>query len=198
LLEAPIDYAGAKVNRVGADQVGKAGVTFCSRARPVARSVFFSADGSSQFTVQDLSAVLKPGSGALPMFFAEALQPALQKQGNSYVPTGAVPLNTGFVAFFNRGMQLSDALFAEDQSKPQITFSVEPQLPEGGTMATIVLDGVAVRSGQNLASRRFMWPSATGWNGLRKSSTKRVCDSPSSRAFPSTKTSSLAGRRAIG
>jgi type VI protein secretion system component VasK len=78
------------------------------------------------------------------------------------VPTGTVKLSPPFVAFFSRAMQLSDALFAEDPNKVQITFNVEVQLPEGATAATLVLDGVQIRSGQNLAQRRIIWPSPTG------------------------------------
>ncbi len=161
LIEAPINYAASMVAHFGADQINGSGQSFCGKARPLLRSLFFSADGSSQFTVADLTTVLKPGTGALAMFTTDAQQ-ALQKQGKEYVPTGTVKLSPGFMAFVNRASALSDALFAEDQGKPQVTFSVEPQLPEGGTMATIVLDGVPVRSAANLASRRVTWPAAGG------------------------------------
>jgi type VI secretion system protein ImpL len=162
IMEAPINYVASMVANFGADQLNKGGAGFCAQVRKLGGSLFFTADGSSQVTIADLTTALKPGTGTFANFYAEGLQQALQKQGNAYVQTGTVKLSPSFVAFFNRAMQLSDALFAEDQGSPRVTFDVEPQLPEGASAATLVLDGVTIRSGQNLARRKITWPGGAG------------------------------------
>jgi hypothetical protein len=162
LIEAPLDNAAPLVVSFGADRMNARAGVFCAQARGLLQSLFFSADGSTDLSVADVSSILRPGSGELASFYREALQDALQKQGDRYVPTGSMKLSPAFVAFFNRAASLSDALFAEDRAAPRISFIVEPQLPDGASMVTLTLEGITIRSGQNLASMRVTWPRNGG------------------------------------
>jgi type VI secretion system protein ImpL len=162
LLEAPINYAGVKVNRFGADKLNAAAGSFCSRANTFLRSFPFAPDGPQTMTVADFTTFLKPGTGQLWSFYNQTLQQVLQKQGSIYVGAGDTKVSPAFVTFFNRAAQLSDALFSEDQTISRITFEAEPLVPDGGSMATIVLDGQSVVAGQNQARRKFTWPGSTG------------------------------------
>jgi type VI secretion system protein ImpL len=162
LLEAPINNANVKVARFGAEKLNAAGGSFCSRAGTFMRSFPFSPDAPQQMSVQEFASFLKPGTGQLWSFYNQTLQQVLQKQGTIYVQAPDAKISQGFVAFFTRAAQLSDALYSEDQQAAKLTFEAEPLVPEGGTMATLILDGVSVIAGQNQAKRRFTWPGPTG------------------------------------
>jgi type VI secretion system protein ImpL len=142
----------------GASQVNNRGASFCSVARPVLAKFPFNPSASAEASPQEIGQLLRPGTGALWTFYNEALQPMLQKQGTSYVPTGgSTRLTPGFIGFFNKLATLSEAMF-KDSPDPKLQFNVEPQLTAGVQAVTMTVDGEALRSSRNTARQRFTWP----------------------------------------
>jgi type VI secretion system protein ImpL len=158
LLEAPITNVEGLLRSFGASQVNARGASFCAAARPVLGKFPFNPSAMAEASPQEIGQLLRPGTGALWAFYNEALQPMLQKQGASYVPTGGTTrLTPGFINFFNKLATLSEAMF-KDTPDPQLKFHVEPQLTAGVQSVAFTVDGVEVRSIRNTAKQRFTWP----------------------------------------
>jgi type VI secretion system protein ImpL len=183
LLESPINNANLKVARFGAAKLNEAAGSFCSRAGTFIRSFPFSPEAPQQMSVQDFASFLKPGTGQLWAFYNQSLQQVLQKQGTIYVPAPDAKVSTGFVTFFNRAAQLSDALYSEDQQTARITLEAEPLVPEGGSTATIVLDGQSIVAGQNQAKLRLTWPGGGSGGVSRISARVRGTDIDAVNSF---------------
>ncbi|MEO7084310.1 MAG: ImcF-related family protein [Gemmatimonadaceae bacterium] len=164
LMEAPITYAEPMLRNFGSAEINVRARAFCSIARPLLAKFPFSPDATAQASLAEVAAVLKPGSGSLWRFYDEALQAALPKQGNQFVPsgTGSVKLTPGFVTFMNRAATWADIMFKDDSPEPHLSFTVQPMPSEAFTSVTLSLDGEVLRSSAsgNVASARVDWPGA--------------------------------------
>ena len=163
LMEDPISYAEALLARFGADQVNARARVFCAGARLTLAKFPFNPNTGAQASIQEVSAMLRPGSGSLWTLYNEMLQSALQKQGNTYQPVaGAVRLSPAFVDFFNRAAALSDVLFAGGTPDPHFSITVKPIVADGTNGVSIMLEGDEVRASKTLAQQqRVDWPAAT-------------------------------------
>ncbi|HEY7237355.1 MAG TPA: ImcF-related family protein [Gemmatimonadaceae bacterium] len=163
LMEDPISYAEALLARFGADQVNARARAFCGGARLTLAKFPFNPNSSAQASIQEVSAMLRPGSGSLWTLYNEMLQSALQKQGNTYQPVaGSIRLSPAFVDFFNRAATLSDVLFAGGTPDPHFSITVKPIVADGTNGVSIMLEGDEVRATKTLAQQqRIDWPAAT-------------------------------------
>ena len=160
LMEDPISYAEALLTRFGSDQVNARARNFCAMARPVLAKFPFNPNSTTQASIPEVSAILRPGAGALWTMYNDVLQSVLQKQGNQYqqVP-GDVRLSPGFVDFFNRAATFSDLLYANGTQDPHYSITVKPQLSDGTSAVSIMLEGETVRSSRNVMTQRIDWPA---------------------------------------
>jgi type VI secretion system protein ImpL len=160
LMEDPISNAEALLTRFGADQINARTRAFCAAARPLLTKLPFNPATSIQASIAEVSAILRPGSGALWTMYNDVLQNALPKQGTQYAPVaGNVRLSPSFIALFNRLAAFSDVLFAGGAQEPHLSVTVQPQLSEGTTSVALTLEGEVVRASRNsLQATRVDWP----------------------------------------
>ncbi|HJQ20317.1 MAG TPA: ImcF-related family protein, partial [Gemmatimonadaceae bacterium] len=159
LMEDPITYAEALLNRFGADQINARTRAFCAVARPVLAKLPFSPSSSVHASLAEVSSLLRPGTGSLWMLYNEVLQNSLTRQGAQFAPVaGNVRLTPAFVAMFNRLAMFSDALFAGGTPEPHLSIRVAPQVTTGVSSVTLQLEGESIRSSTNTMTRTVEWP----------------------------------------
>ena len=164
LMMDPIAYAEPLLSHFGADQVNARARNFCAGARLTLNKFPFSSSSTAQASIQEVTSLLRPGSGSLWTMYSEVLQSSLQKQGSIYqqVP-GDVRLLPGFVDMFNRLATFSDLLFAGGTPDPKMEFKVKPLFAEGTNGVQLQLEGdiVEVKGNNNSYTRTIDWPAAT-------------------------------------
>ena len=160
LMEDPVSFAEALLTHVAADQVNARTRSFCGFARPILAKFPFNPNSSVQASIGDVSALLRPGTGALWTMYNDVLQAALQKQGNSYQPVaGDVRLSPAFVTFFNRAATFSEQLFANGGQDPLLEIRVKPLFTEGTNAVQLTLENQTIQVTRSLASRQTVdWP----------------------------------------
>lgn len=164
LMEAPIAYAEPLLKNFGAAEINVRARSFCAAARPLLAKFPFNADATTQASLAEVTAVLRPGTGSLWKFYDEALAASLPKQGNQFVanPTGSVKLAPGFVTFLNRAATFADIMFKDDAQQPHLSFTVSPVPGDPFSTVTISLNGETIRSSANgnVESARIDWTGA--------------------------------------
>ncbi len=164
LMEAPVAYAEPMLRNFGAAEINVRARAFCGTVRTLLTKFPFAPDATTQASLAEVAAVLRPGTGTLWRFYDDALQAALPKQGNQFVPApaAAVKLTPGFVTFMNRAATFADIMFKDDSPEPHLTFTVQPMPSETFSSVSLSIDGDVVKSsaGGNVSSARFDWPGA--------------------------------------
>ena len=164
LMEDPISNAEPLLAHVGADQVNARARNFCAGARVTLSKYPFTPSSTTQASIAEVSAMLRPGSGSLWSMYTEVLQGSLQRQGASYQPVPSdIKLVPSFVDMFNRLAAFSDVLFAGGTPDPRMEFKVKPIFSEGTNGVQLQLEGDLVEvKGNNLAyTRTIDWPGTT-------------------------------------
>jgi type VI secretion system protein ImpL len=161
LMEDPVSYAEPLLAHLGADQVNAKARTFCAGARVTLAKYPFTPTSTTQASISEVSAMLRPGSGALWSMYTDALQSSLQKQGTAYAPVpGDVKLIPSFVDMFNRLAAFSDVLFASGTPDPKLEFKVKPLFAEGTNGVQLMLEGDLVEATKNLTRTQTIdWPA---------------------------------------
>jgi type VI secretion system protein ImpL len=158
LLEDPIISAEDLVKSLGPRELNAKGKAFCDTFDPIFRKFPFNPAATAEATGQEVSALLKPGEGALWQFYQASLQKGLVKVGSEYRPNGELPLTPGFVTFFNNAARLSEAFF-KSGADPRLTYTVRPVMVQGIQNLTMVLDGQALEA-SNTQGKQINWPGA--------------------------------------
>jgi type VI secretion system protein ImpL len=161
LMEAPITYAEQLLKTFGSDEINARGRQFCAQARATLAKYPFNPDGATQASLQEVAAIVRPGSGSLWKLYNDALASLVPKQGNQYVvkSDASTKVSDRLVGFLNRASVFADAMFKDDTPEPHISFQVQP-LPGELPSVSIALDGPPVRSttGGNSEMARIDWP----------------------------------------
>ncbi|HEX3868595.1 MAG TPA: type VI secretion IcmF C-terminal domain-containing protein, partial [Gemmatimonadaceae bacterium] len=164
LMESPIAYAEPMLRNFGSAEINVRSRAFCASVRTLLAKYPFAPDATAQATLAEVAAVLKPGTGTLWKFYDDALQSALPKQGNQFVPasSGSVKLAPGFVAFMNKAATFADIMFKDDSPEPHLSFTVQPMPSETFASVSLNIGGDVIKSstGGNVASARIDWPTA--------------------------------------
>lgn len=159
LLEDPITNAETTLNGVGPAELNAKGRGLCAQFSAVTAKYPFSPSATAEASLAEVNGLLKPGEGALWIFYEGNLKPALAKQGSQYMQTGAVPLNSQFVTFFNTAAKLSEALYKPGAADPKLTYTLTPLKPEGIQSVTLNLDGQKLTAGTTGGpGKQFAWP----------------------------------------
>jgi type VI secretion system protein ImpL len=140
LLEDPIISAEDLVKSLGPKELNGKGKAFCDTFDTVFRKLPFNPNGTADASLQEVSALLKPGEGALWQFYQANLQKGLVKVGSDYKPNGELPLTPAFVNFFNNAAHVSEAFF-KSGADPRLSYTVRALKSEGLQNLTLVLDG---------------------------------------------------------
>ena len=156
LLEDPITYAEGMLRSLGPRELNGKGAGLCAQISPILNKYPFNPTAQAEATLAEVNQVLKPGEGAMWTFYEMNLKRGLAKQGNQYVPTNEIPLNPGFVAFFNQLARFSDALYRSGPD-PKLTYTVRPLKSDGITDLVLTIDGQALPAASPQA-KQFNWP----------------------------------------
>ena len=124
----------------------------------------FNADATADATIADVKAILTPDTGELWTFYADRLAKYLTKSGNKYVakPVGGVELSESFVGFFNKAVEVSDALFAEDAANPHVTWNVSGVITETTPLVILKNNGLEARLDKQSFKNVVEWPATSG------------------------------------
>jgi type VI secretion system protein ImpL len=139
------------------------GKALCTAFTPLLSRFPFDPNATSEATLQEVAALLAPGTGALWQFQQDRLGGLLEKQGGQWAAKAGAPvaLSGEFVQFFNRAARVSDALF-EGGPEPRLAVTARG-IPTGA--AKVVTLGVGTQRTEftgNTAPAQFTWPSASG------------------------------------
>jgi type VI secretion system protein ImpL len=164
LMEAPISAAEGLLRNFGAAEINVRARAFCAAARPLLAKFPFNSSSTTQASLADVAAVLKPNTGSLWRFYSDALANSLPKQGTQYVPspTSTVKFAPGFVTFINRAAAFSEIMFKDDSPEPHLSFTVQPIPTEALPTVMLSLDGEPIRSSAsgNISQARIDWPGS--------------------------------------
>ncbi|MBZ5584428.1 MAG: hypothetical protein LAQ30_19890, partial [Acidobacteriia bacterium] len=154
--------AGEKVN---------AGLrAFCASARTILRKYPFQPASAEDASIDDLSALFAPGTGAVWKFQAQSLADLAVKDGLQWKPKDpakkpqAAPEMLGFL---NRAQLIADAFYPQGATQPQLTYTLRPKLDSSfaNSVLELDLDGRAYQWTTGL-QKQFTWPSPAGTKDL--------------------------------
>jgi len=149
----------AELSRV----LNERGAAICTAMTPMLQKFPFNPAATIEATIAEVSGLLAPGAGQLAAFESERLGDLLEKKGNQWVAKagGPVALSAPFVAFFNKAMQVSEALFSGG-SAPRVVFLAKavtsPQVPR----VTLTHGSQVASFSANTPENRFVWPPPSG------------------------------------
>jgi type VI secretion system protein ImpL len=159
LLEDPILGVEQALRGAVPAGINAGGKNLCGQLRLLTGKFPFVSNSKTDATPDELTAVFRKPDGALWAFYDQSLKKVLTKQGNQYVPSGAVPLNPAFLSFFNKAAALSDALYATGAGSPAFAFTVKPGASDGVQGITLRFDGqaLAYTAGSPPQPKTFTW-----------------------------------------
>lgn len=159
LLEAPITYAERLLAGLGPQQLNGAGQNFCREYNTLANKYPFNTASTIDASLGEFSAVFRPGTGALWVFYENNLRNYLRQEGDQYIPSPGSPvkLTPQFVQFFNRAAQVSQA-FYRTGSEPSITYKMTAMPVEGAQGMTLRLEGDELKTPKaGGGPKQFRW-----------------------------------------
>jgi len=161
LLQAPITSVEDAVRGQRPAQLNSSGRDFCTNFTALMNKFPFSPTATTEATPTEVTAVLKPETGALWQFYAATLKPFLTQQGESWVasPTAPLKLTPAFLQFFNRAAALSKALFANGATTPSFSFNAHISPSKEIKSVTLAVDAQKL-SGADV-SQQFTWSAQT-------------------------------------
>jgi len=161
LLQAPITSVEDAVRGQRPAQLNSTGRDFCNNFTALMNKFPFSPTATTEATPTEVTAVLKPETGALWQFYAATLKPFLTQQGESWVAAPTAPLKPtpAFLQFFNRAAALSKALFANGATTPSLSFNAHILPSKEIQSVTLVVDAQKF-SGSDV-SQQFTWSAQT-------------------------------------
>ncbi|HUE96313.1 MAG TPA: ImcF-related family protein [Longimicrobiaceae bacterium] len=163
LLQAPATGVEPLVGGLAASGANQGGAGFCQVLRPVMAKFPFNPRATTDATMDEVSAVFQRGSSALTAFHEGTLQELVIRQGPRFAArVGASPQPTAqFLAFFNRAMEISEALYDERGAGPEVSFLLRAQTTDDLPEVTINIDGQAQTFTRTFSSARpFTWQGA--------------------------------------
>jgi type VI protein secretion system component VasK len=125
----------------------------------------FTSGGMVQASIDEVSALLQPGSGALWTFVENDLSSYIVRHGNQFAEKPGSPVRTSstFLAFLNRAAEFSSALYRKEGSPPGFSFTMRPILSEAVPSLTITIDGKPAKfTRTSAASRIISWSAPQG------------------------------------
>ena len=153
---------GEKKAATLAAELNDRGRNICAALTPVLAKFPFNPDATTEATVNEVIALLAPGTGQLAAFQQERLGDLLEKQGGRWVAKpGIVALSAPFVEFFNKASRVSDALFSGGAS-PRVVFLAKGEVSTLTPAITLTQGTQRARFDQNAPPAQFVWPSTSG------------------------------------
>jgi type VI secretion system protein ImpL len=172
LLDDPVGRVEPYLRDYGKGELNAKGASFCSRYRSVLAKYPFDPGAATEATPEEVAALFRPVTGGLWTLYDEAVQNVLVRQGREFVSKGggSITVSPAFRAFFNKAAAISDALFPQGASQPQLTFALRPTMVNGVAEVDVTIDGATNQYGNVLRPHSFTWhaaPSSTASIGGR-------------------------------
>jgi type VI secretion system protein ImpL len=157
LMQEPITSVEDAIRGAAPEQVNLAGRAFCASFAPMLSKFPFDRNASVEATPAEVTAALKPATGALWQFYEANLKSLVVQQGGHWAaaPTAALKPTAQFLQFFNRAAALSDALFANGAITP--TLSLTAHLPPSPGIQSVTLELDAQRLSGSDVTKPFNW-----------------------------------------
>ncbi|MGA8026475.1 MAG: type VI secretion system membrane subunit TssM [Bryobacteraceae bacterium] len=174
LLEEPIrqaqrfivtDVEGAAAGKVNGQLRG-----LCVRVRNTLRKYPFSPSGEDA-SLQEVSDLFGPGTGAVWKFQADSLGDFVVKDGKQWKakdPTKKPQVTQEILTFLNRAQAIADAFYPVGANQPHFTYTLRPKLDASykDDVLELEIDGQAYPWTTSI-QKAFTWPSpGTGKTGV--------------------------------
>lgn len=168
LLQDPILFVEALMKGVPAAAINGKGVKFCQELAPLLTKYPFNPKAAAQARPDELAAVFQPGSGRLYSFYMEALQEYMTYSGGRYSAKAdaRVPVNAGFVAFYNRAAGIGAMLFPGGPT-PKVSYALQVLPSSEIDEVNLTIDGRQLKAGKGGGRSEFTWPDGGGGVRLR-------------------------------
>jgi type VI secretion system protein ImpL len=155
-LEDPIKSVEALAKAAPAAAAGGGAKAFCAVAAPVLAKFPFTPQSTVDASPDEVAQIFSPGQGALAQLAAKMSQ-LIVPQGSQYVanPATSVPINPGFLSFFNAAEKVQSALFPMGGNQPTLTFSLTEIRTQGVPDAVLNIDGTQISAAGQTAT--FRW-----------------------------------------
>jgi type VI protein secretion system component VasK len=164
-MEAPILYAEGALQIVGPLQLNGKGRAFCAPFQQLMAKLPFNPGGSQSASLDEVSALLQPGTGSLWTFVENDLGNYVARQGSAFAekPGSAVRISPSFLAFLNRAAEFSTTLYKGGGAPPGLTFTMRPLLSDALPSLTVTIDGQPARfTRTSTANKRITWVAGEG------------------------------------
>jgi type VI secretion system protein ImpL len=160
LMEDPIDYADGLLQTVGPAQLNGKGRAFCAPFQRLLAEYPFNSSSTVMASLDEVAALLQPGTGALWSFVDGQLSNYVVRQGPRFAekPGSPVRISPAFINFLNRAADFANTLYRAEGAPPTLSFSMRPILSDAIPSLTVTLDGRPARfTRTSSASQRFTW-----------------------------------------
>jgi type VI secretion system protein ImpL len=164
LMQEPIDSAQAFLKAAGPGNARD----LCAQFDAMRSAYPFNPSGTRVAAIDELNAFFAPGTGAISQLYQAKLTNLLIPEGSRFIPkpTGDVHIDPQFLRFFNRAMEIQQALYPNSAKQPQYAFTMTPFPSQGIQNLTLTIDGASFTSkGKDQKPMQFLWPG-TGAQGV--------------------------------
>lgn len=157
ILQEPINSVESNARGAAPAQSNAAGRQFCLAMSPVLSKYPFDRNASTEATPSEVTALLKPDTGALWQFYANSLKSLLVQQGSQWVaaPTATIKPTPQFLQMFNHLATLSNGFYPTGAATPSLQFIAHILKSPDIESVTLDVDGQRA-SGANI-TRNFHW-----------------------------------------
>ncbi|MDE3136127.1 MAG: hypothetical protein KGL59_06115 [Acidobacteriota bacterium] len=164
LMQEPIDSAQAFLRAAGPGNARD----LCAQYDAMHSAYPFNPSATRMAAIDELNAFFAPATGAISQLYQTKLTNLLIPEGTRYIPkpTSQVRMDPEFMSFFNRAMEIQQALYPNGAKQPQYAFTMTPFPSQGIQNLTLTIDGASYTSkGKDQKPMQFLWPG-TGAQGV--------------------------------
>jgi type VI secretion system protein ImpL len=165
LLEAPIANLEPSLMAVGPAELNTKGQAFCAPFQRLMGKFPFASRGTTPAGVDEVNALLQPGTGALWTFVENDLANYIVRQGTRFAEKPGSPMRVsgGFLEFLNRAGEFAATLYRSENSPPALTFTMRAILSEAVPALEVRIDGRPARfTRTSAASKVITWKASEG------------------------------------
>jgi type VI secretion system protein ImpL len=153
LLLAPVQCAQKLAPSPGAAANG-GGANLCRAVNNLLGKFPFSANATTQATLDEVNQVFAPDTGALWTIYNGPLKPYLLPTG-APAPNAPLPVNARFVQYFSKLAHVSSDLYSPGSKTPAFNFTLRYIPSSGITGANFTVDGQRIPAGAT--TQQFKW-----------------------------------------
>lgn len=172
LLEQPIrngsSFIIANPDKVAEGKLNGKLAGLCTLMMPVLSKYPFNREAKAEATLQDISNLFAPGSGAVWKYQQDSLAEFVVHQDNRWIRKPDVPkprISDGVLEMLNRSQQVSSAFYGAGSSQLSLQYTLRPvpgTLPDQISLEFNFDGRAAAYSKGSALQKNFQWPPAAG------------------------------------